>query len=197
MVEGEGKCRILTCSIYYCVFNAQLWVILEDDLSHSVRVSSSKVHFLRMFVYIPTITHIGACIWFMIACFHDGKSVVIKNMYTDIYFVFCRCLKDSWAHQQRLSLNTTALHDYVTSLYWATTTMTTVGYGDITPYNDRDKILAISAMITGIILYGYILGAVAATLTSALASKSAAHILSIHLLMCNFLGWPFEEDCMW
>ncbi|XP_065903305.1 uncharacterized protein [Dysidea avara] len=134
----------------------RLWVILEDDLSHSVRVSSSKVHFLRMFVYIPTITHIGACIWFMIACFHDGK-----------------CLKDSWAHQQRLSLNTTALHDYVTSLYWATTTMTTVGYGDITPYNDRDKILAISAMITGIILYGYILGAVAATLTSALASKVA------------------------
>jgi len=54
--------------------------------------------------------------------------------------------------------------------------MTTVGYGDITPYNDRDKIMAISAMITGIILYGYILGAVAATLTSALASKSATFI---------------------
>ena len=152
-------------------------MILEDDLSHSVRVSSSKVHFLRIFVYIPTITHIGACIWFMVACFHDGKSVVIKNIYTGVYLhVICRCLKNSWAHQQGLSLNTSSLHDYVASLYWSTTTMTTVGYGDITPYNDRDKIMAISAMITGIILYGYILGAVAATLTSTLASKSATFI---------------------
>jgi len=74
--------------------------------------------------------------------------------------------------------------------------MTTVGYGDITPYNDRDKIMAISAMITGIILYGYILGAVAATLTSALASKSATHIPYI-FLMNTLLGWPFEEDYVW
>ena len=50
--------------------------------------------------------------------------------------------------------------------------MTTVGYGDITPYNDIDKILAITAMVVGILLYGYILGAIAATLTSAFASKS-------------------------
>lgn len=49
--------------------------------------------------------------------------------------------------------------------------MTTVGYGDITPYNDLDKLLAITAMAVGILLYGYILGAVAATLTSAFASK--------------------------
>ena len=88
------------------------------------------------------------------------------------YILNIRCLKDSWAQQQGLSINNSALHDYVISLYWSTTTMTTVGYGDITPYNDRDKILAIIAMIVGTLLYGYILGAVAATLTSAFASKS-------------------------
>jgi len=83
-------------------------------------------------------------------------------------------LKDSWAQQQGLSINDSALHDYVTSLYWSTTTMTTVGYGDITPYNDLDKLLAITAMTVGILLYGYILGAVAATLTSAFGSKSVS-----------------------
>ena len=60
---------------------SQLWHILEDDLSHSVRVSSSKVHFLRMLVYIPTITHIGACVWFMVACFHEGKLVIVCMVY--------------------------------------------------------------------------------------------------------------------
>ena len=55
--------------------------------------------------------------------------------------------------------------------------MTTVGYGDITPYNDIDKVLAITAMVVGILLYGYILGAIAATLTSAFASKSVQLIV--------------------
>ena len=90
-------------------------------------------------------------------------------MFVCYYF---RCLKDSWAHQQGISVNTSTLHYYVISLYWSTTTMTTVGYGDITPYNDIDKVLAITAMVVGILLYGYILGAIAATLTSAFASKS-------------------------
>lgn len=69
--------------------------------------------------------------------------------------------------------------------------MTTVGYGDITPYNDIDKVLAITAMVVGILLYGYILGAVAATLTSAFAPKLVR--LYIVLLSLMSLRVAYQE----
>ena len=93
-------------------------------------------------------------------------------MKTDSLLAIIRCLEDSWAQQQGISINNSALHDYIVSLYWSTTTMTTVGYGDIVPYNDRDRILAIIAMKVGTLFYVYILGALAATLISVFASKS-------------------------
>lgn len=105
--------------------------------------------------------------------------IIIKTQKIPVIIVYIavRCVKDSWAQQQGLNINNSALHDYVTSLYWSTTTMTTVGYGDITPYNDIDKLLAITAMIVGILLYGYILGAIAATLTSSFAPKSVSSFI--------------------
>ena len=40
---------------------------------------------------------------------------------------------------------------YVAGVYWAFTTMTTVGYGDILPQNDIERAFAILIMFTGMI----------------------------------------------
>ena len=55
---------------------------------------------------------------------------------------------------------------YVASLYWAFTTMTTVGYGDILPVTRDERITAILVMIIGATLFGYVIGNVAATTMS-------------------------------
>ena len=47
---------------------------------------------------------------------------------------------------------------YVASLYWAFTTMTTVGYGDILPRNDVERVYSIFIMILGATIFGYIVG---------------------------------------
>lgn len=51
---------------------------------------------------------------------------------------------------------------YVAAFYWAFTTMTTVGYGDIYPMSDTERIYAIIMMIGGATVFGYISGSIAA-----------------------------------
>ena len=45
---------------------------------------------------------------------------------------------------------------YLASVYWAVTTMTTVGYGDIAPVTDSERIFTVFAMIVGGGFYGYV-----------------------------------------
>jgi len=51
---------------------------------------------------------------------------------------------------------------YWAALYWSFTTMTTVGYGDITPKSDAERVYAIFSMIFGATIFGYIVGSIAA-----------------------------------
>jgi voltage-gated potassium channel len=46
-------------------------------------------------------------------------------------------------------------------VYWAVTTMTTVGYGDITPKTDGGRIIAMLVMVVGIGFLSLIIGAIA------------------------------------
>ena len=55
---------------------------------------------------------------------------------------------------------------YLICLYWAIKTLTTVGYGDITPQNPQERIYASIIMIAGIFIYSYIIGAVANVIQS-------------------------------
>ncbi len=47
---------------------------------------------------------------------------------------------------------------YINSLYWTITTLTTVGYGDITPHTDLQKIFTMAVMMTGVASYGFLIG---------------------------------------
>lgn len=47
---------------------------------------------------------------------------------------------------------------YLRSLYWAVTTLTTTGYGDITPTSDAGRIFTIFTMLMGFSAFGIIVG---------------------------------------
>ena len=52
-------------------------------------------------------------------------------------------------------------YDYGTSLYWAVTTATTVGYGDVLPHDTFGRIIAVAVMLTTIPIVGAIFALVA------------------------------------
>lgn len=49
---------------------------------------------------------------------------------------------------------------YTTSLYWAFTTMVTVGYGDITPQNTKERLLTMCSMLIASGVFAYTLNSI-------------------------------------
>ncbi len=56
---------------------------------------------------------------------------------------------------------------YIRSFYWALTTLTTIGYGDITPNNNIGRIFTCFIMIIGVGMYGIVIGNISRMLASA------------------------------
>jgi len=47
---------------------------------------------------------------------------------------------------------------YIASLYWVVTTGTTVGYGDIVPVTDIQRLFSVFVQLLGLVFFGYIIG---------------------------------------
>ena len=55
---------------------------------------------------------------------------------------------------------------YLTSMYWAMSTMSTVGYGDISAETDMERIFSILWMIYGIGFFSVVIGSIESFLAS-------------------------------
>lgn len=54
---------------------------------------------------------------------------------------------------------------YIYSIYWAITTLVTVGYGDITPQNRYEVVVVIIVELVGISFFGYMINIIGMTLS--------------------------------
>ena len=61
----------------------------------------------------------------------------------------------------------TRLRQYLLGLYWAITTISTVGYGDFVPVTDKERAYAILAMFVGSGFYGYVVAQAANIISNA------------------------------
>ena len=70
-------------------------------------------------------------------------------------------LSCGWLALGGIAFGPTAGTTYVRSLYWTVTTVTGVGYGDIVPTTDPQRIYALLTMLVGFTFFGYVVGVMA------------------------------------
>ena len=69
---------------------------------------------------------------------HIANSLHLSFVVCLLLFVYCFCLLLFMVCFSLLSGDYSSAYKYVVSLYWATATTTTVGYGDIRAYTDLE-----------------------------------------------------------
>lgn len=83
-------------------------------------------------------------------------------------FAFWLLLTAHWLACAWSSITSTyegdALTRYLASYYWVVETLATVGYGETTPTTNLQRVFAIGVMLTGVAVYGYVIGNVAGML---------------------------------
>ncbi|MFO7029822.1 cyclic nucleotide-binding protein [Limnospira fusiformis CCALA 023] len=118
----------------------------------NVEINPALVRMTELVLIIFLIDHWVACIWFWI-----GKSMIAYG--------------DSWLINSNLDTAPIATQ-YMKSLYWSITTLTTVGYGDITPTSNLEIAFTLVVMILGVSMYAFIIGNVASVVSSLDASQA-------------------------
>jgi len=94
----------------------------------------------KLSIFIFFLAHWCACIWYLIGTSNSSSF--------------------SWL--ERSDLEGASFKDrYVASLYFAITTMLTVGYGDIIPVNANERVISIFMMILGGGVFGYLMNSIA------------------------------------
>ncbi|NCN10685.1 MAG: cyclic nucleotide-binding domain-containing protein [Leptospira sp.] len=89
--------------------------------------------------------------------------------------LFAHWIALGWLHLGGVSDSISFSHQYLRSMYWTVTTLTTIGYGEIVPVTSEQTIFTILVMLTGVGVYGYVIGNIA-NLMSNLDIVHASHV---------------------
>ncbi|CAL8363568.1 unnamed protein product [Lota lota] len=126
------------------------------------------------------------------------KQRTAKCMFLLILFVHCcagfmymsgcgknRCDQGSWAWNNGLEYYKSNFYHYTLSAYFAMVTMTSVGYGDISPGTTSDKFTAAAIGVMGSFVFNYIISQIYATMSSRSGPrvKFQNHLSAMKLVM--------------
>jgi len=119
---------------------------------------------LALSLYAVLLVHYLACGFFLIATTYERAG---QQTWLSSY--------ENWDKQfasDDMFVQDNLLQLYILSFYWGFTTITTVGYGDIVPYTDAERMYSIFAMYCGIALMSIITGKLTTILAQFVAQRA-------------------------
>ncbi|MGH7596680.1 MAG: cyclic nucleotide-binding domain-containing protein, partial [bacterium] len=114
------------------------------------------------------------------------RAVKYSNLLRLTFFAYWLLLSAHWLACGWLALRGVSAADddwtnYLRALYWTIQTLSTVGYGDLTPVTNAQTLYTMGVMIVGVGVYGYIIGNVASLLANIDPAK-AQHLANMERL---------------
>lgn len=148
------------------------WIAFAADLLVGILAAESKVHFLKrhpleiLAVLLPFLRPLRLLrfISFGTLVFEKvnlGKSIAIsfKVIVTALFLTYLAGIEITLAERGEPGATIQTVGD---GFWWAITTLTTVGYGDIYPTTTEGRFIAVGLMVSGICVLGVISATVAA-----------------------------------
>ena len=172
--ELEGISIVIWLRAFRLIRIQHLFVILNRWQNHNW-VNPGYLRIVKFFSGILFLSHLITCGWFL-------SSFLTKFP------------AKSWVVLSGIE-NSDIVTQYLRSLYWTVTTMTTVGYGDITPHLNYEYVFTIIVMIIGAFMYAFIIGNIA-SLISTLDVQKATYWSKIDAikLYLRYRGVPPEVN---
>eukprot|EP00924_Labyrinthula_sp_SR-Ha-C_P016240 maker-scaffold_52-augustus-gene-1.0-mRNA-1 protein AED:0.16 eAED:0.17 QI:0/0/0.5/1/0/0.5/2/1605/861 len=126
---------------------------VESQLGFHVAIT----RMFKVLFGVAIVTHFIGCLWFMTSW--------VGNDNLDYYLENNISLDDrdpntvSWVERYSL-VNSTVASQYLASVYWAFSTLTTVGFGDIAATTNLERSFAVICMVLGVSWYAFIISTI-------------------------------------
>ena len=118
---------------------------LLSQYTKEQKIGSGEERMMFFLLFLVFCFHIAACAWIVVA----------KDLETS---------RDSWLNSEYGTYSDPKL--YCLAIYFIVTTMTTVGFGDMSASTSTERIYCIILMLAGVAIFSYISGALASLLSS-------------------------------
>lgn len=119
---------------------------LVETIQEYFSIKNSAMRLIKSFFTILLCLHLAACFWYFSARI-DGFG------------------PDTWVTRYSY-LDSSLGTKYLVSIYWAFTTLCTVGYGDISGFTNLEKMICISWMICGLYFFSFTIGSLSSMMSS-------------------------------
>ena len=146
---------------------------LATGTMHKVFDSLRMLSYLVILVFI---THIISCLWYAVGTIEEFDSEgTLTAGWIERYGLVeiereelnatCdqECASGDW--DQRRDIQPLS-YQYLKSFYWSLTTLTTVGYGDVTAGTSAEMLMSCIAEMVGGVIFGMLIGVIGTSITS-------------------------------
>ena len=154
--------------------------------SKTVRTASRMGKFIFLMIFV---THISGCIWMIPVVHGNCAPGSVEN---------AEGTCTNWLKQYAPHLNQPDSHwssKYGIAIYFSVVTLSTVGFGDVTPTNDLERIVASFLALCGAVIFAYCIGSISTLANEENATEAAIDesLRSLHdfLQLCNL---PMETQ---